>query len=217
MSSRIRTDHANKLQGLSQRAILRSRLARHLSFFAGVAGVLVFLFFLFESGFFGLFESQVQLVDQIVQPSGKLSVTGTVIRGLDRQGQAFILTAPAAQQDQNDKDVVLLSEPRGVFDRSNGQLNLSSTSATYNTKSKVLLLVGKVVFEQQGRYKALLDKAYMNVDTMDLNSLSPVHVELSTGRVDADHLEISEGGKKTLFTGHVKAILKTDIESEIVP
>jgi lipopolysaccharide export system protein LptC len=218
MSSPTDIKRAQRLQALSQNAVLRMRLARWVGPLAVLLGVLLFLFFLFQSGFFSLFQPVPMSNSAPVAVSPQMSGTNTVIHGFDKNGLGYAITSVTAVQDETNKDVAHLGSPTGVFERSTGgKLKLNSQTAIYNSKTKALNLEGQVVFEQQGRYKATMDKAALNVDTMDLSSQSPVHVELSNGSVDADHLEISENGKKTLFTGHVKANLKSDIKSEIAP
>ncbi len=210
------SSHTNPQQA-ANRAILRNRLARVVSLAALLGGLLVFLVFLYQSGFFDLFRPAQKAIENIAPTSDLISGKGMVISGFDKDGRTFTITSVTAIQDNTLKDVVHLTSAIGEFERSDGQLKLSSNSAVYNTASKILGLEGQVVFEQQGRYKARMDKATMNVDTMNLSSESAVNVVMNTGTVAADHLEISDGGKKTLFTGHVKANLQSDIKSEIVP
>jgi hypothetical protein len=215
MSSRTEDTAAFKL---SQIALRRAKAAHVIGVGALIAGLLLFLYFLYESGFFSLLIPQTQPLQKPAEVSAQVTGTEAVIHGFDKDGLAFTITSKQAKQDAAQKDMVLLTLPTGEFDRTTGnKLNLSAAVAVYNTSTKKLLLEGDVVFAQAGRYKAQMDKAQMDLNTMGLSSLSAVHVDLSTGGVDADHLEISDGGKKTLFTGHVKAKLETDIKSEIVP
>jgi lipopolysaccharide export system protein LptC len=218
MSSPTELDRAKRLQALSQNAVLRMRLAQLIGPAAVLFGLSLFLFFMFQSGFFSLFQSAPMSNSAPATVSTQMSGTNTVIHGFDNQGLGYTITSATAVQDETNKDIAHLVSPAGVFERSSGgHLKLNSQTAVYNSKTKALDLEGQVVFEQQGRYKAKMDKAAMNVDTMDLSSKSAVHVELSNGSVEADHLEISENGKKTLFTGHVKANLQSDLKSEIAP
>lgn len=207
-------DHFYKL---NQRALTRARLARLLGLVAGISGLGLIVLFLFQSGFFALFQAEVSTPLKTVPATNQMSGTGTIIRGIDQHGQTFTISSASAIQDETDKATIHLTTAKGIFERAAGLLNLSSRTATYNTNSKALQLEGQVVFEQQGRYKAQMEKALMNVDSMNLSSQSSVHVDLNNGVVDADHLEISEGGKKTLFTGHVKAILQSDVNASLQP
>ncbi len=218
MSSPIEVQRAKRLKALSQNAVGRMRLAQWVGPVAAIFSVFLLLFFLFQSGFFSLFQTAPKIKPEISPVSPQMSGTNTIIQGFDKNGLGYTITSLSAVQDKTEKDVAHLGSPAGVFQRSaGGPLKLTSQSAVYNSKTKALTLSGQVVFEQQGRYKALMEKAAMNVDTMDLSSQSSVQVELNNGSVAADHLEISDGGKKTLFTGHVKANLQTDINSEIAP
>jgi lipopolysaccharide export system protein LptC len=217
MSSHTDVEQRHRIQNVGQTALQRARWARLIGLSSIVAGAVVFIYFLLQSGFFSLFVPAVKIVTAPVDVSAQITGTEAVIRGFDKDGLPFTITSQNAKQDGVEKDVVHLVLPTGSFDRSSGsKLNLEAKTAVYNTATKALALEGDVVFEQAGRYKAHMDKASMNLDTMSLSSQSPVHVDLNTGAVDADHLEISDGGKKTIFSGHVKARLETDIKSEIV-
>ena len=217
-SERSDIERTERLRAVSQNAVLRMRLSRLIGPAAVALGTVLILFFLFQSGFFSLFQVTPQAPAVPITVAPQISGTNTVINGFDKNGLGYTITSATAVQDENEKDVAHLGSPTGIFQRSSGgPLKLRSKTAIYNSKTKALNLEGQVVFEQQGRYKALMEKAAMNVDTMDLTSQSKVHVDLNNGSVDADQLDISEGGKKTLFTGHVKANLQTDINSEIAP
>jgi hypothetical protein len=51
-----------------------------------------------------------------------------------------------------------------------------------------------------------MQKANVNLDDKSLVSDSPVHVDMATGTVEADSLEIMDNGKRSLFKGRVKAV-----------
>ncbi len=208
----------NRLQRLSKQAGQRALIARLFGPVAGLAGLGILLVYLFQSGFFSMLVP-IQHAQPYSAPATKeISGTDALINGYDKNGLPYVITANRATQDTNDTKLVHLAEPRGAFTRSSGKkIDLSGESARYNTETKLLNLEGDVVFEQLGSYKANMAKADLDLNDLSLSSKSAVHVEMDSGVVDADHLEISDNGKKTLFSGHVKANLKSDIESGIVP
>lgn len=207
-----------RLQRLSKRAGRRALLARLIGPIAGLAGIGVLLIYLVQSGFFAMFTPATVDVSAVAPTTTEISGTDALINGFDRDGLPYVITSQSARQDAENSKLVHLLNPRGTFSRSLAtKIDLSANTARYNIQTKFLNLEGDVVFEQVGSYKATMLKADLNLDDLSLSSKSPVQVEMGSGSVAADHLEISDNGKKTLFTGHVKANLKSDIESGIVP
>jgi LPS export ABC transporter protein LptC len=217
MSSPIELDHTGRLHRLSRRAVWRGQLAKWFALLALLVGLGIAALFLYQAGAFHVTSAELASVTIEKPVSQELAGTQMTFNGVDQQGFAFSISAEKATQDPTEKDVVHLTLATGAFARSAGPLHLSAQTALYNTTSKELHLSGHVVFEQQGRYKAQMERALMDVNSMNLSSQSKVHVELSNGSVDADHLDISENGKKTLFTGHVKANLQSDVKANIQP
>ena len=208
----------NRLQRMSKLARRRALLARAVGPLALLGGLGVLVVYLFQSGFFSLLTPAPKVQPDVVVPTKEISGVDAIINGFDKNGLPFLITSQVATQDVDNPRLVHLVGPRGSFTRSSGnKIDLSGKTARYNTETKQLNLEGDVVFEQVGSYKANMMAADLNLDDLSLSSKSAVHVEMGTSTVDADHLEISDNGKKTLFTGHVKANLKSDIESGIVP
>lgn len=203
---------------MSKRAGRRALLARAVGPLALLGGLGVLLIYFFQSGFFSLLLPTQKLQPDLVLPTKEITGVDALINGFDKNGLPYVIASDAAIQDADNSKLVHLVMPRGSFTRSSGKkIDLSGKTARYNTETKQLNLEGDVVFEQVGSYKANMLAADLNLDDLSLSSKSAVQVKMGSGTVDADHLEISDNGKKTLFTGHVKANLKSDIESGIVP
>ena len=218
MSFRTEASTTYRLQRLTKRAGRRVLLARFIGLIAGLGAVGIFVIYLEQSGFFAMFQPIPDLPIAGAAVSTEISGTNADINGYDQDGLPFRITSSTANQDSENSKLVHMQNPRGTFERSSGKkIDLTATAARYNTETKVLHLEGDVVFEQHGSYKAKMLKAELNLRDLSLTSKSAVRVEMGTSNVKADHLEISDNGKKTLFTGHVKANLKSDIESGIVP
>ncbi len=208
----------NRLQRLSKQAGRRALFARFVGPLAGLGGLGIFVAYLFQSGFFAMLMPVPQVETDSRPATTEISGVDALINGFDKDGLPYTITANRAVQDANNSKLVHLDGPHGVFSRGSGKtMELSAKTAVYDAETKLLNLEGDVVFAQAGSYKATMLKADLNLDDMGLSSKSAVHVEMGSGHVDADHLEINDNGKKTLFTGHVKANLKSDIESGIVP
>jgi hypothetical protein len=211
MSSRIKSGKASAAEVLTRRAAGRLRLAKVFGISAGLVGFGVFGAFLLQAGFFSNFASQPQIPTDIVAHPGVISGTESRISGVDKDNQPFEISALKGVQDKDTASLVHLDTVEGTFHRAgNKRINLASHVAAYDTKSKAMAMSGNVVFEDPGHYKAQMDKALINLENQSLVSQSPVHVDMSTGSVDADSLEIMDNGRRSLFKGHVKARFKTE-------
>ena len=203
---------------MSKRAGRRAQLARAVGPLALLGGLSILLIYMFQSGTFSLLLPAQKAQPDLDLPTKEITGVDAKINGFDKNGLPYVITSDSATQDADNSKLVHLVMPHGSFTRSSGKkIDLSGKIGSYNTETKLLNLEGEVVFEQVGSYKANMLAADLNLDDLSLSSKSAVHVKSGTGTVDADHLEISDNGKKTLFTGHVKANLKSDIESGIVP
>jgi lipopolysaccharide export system protein LptC len=206
MSSRIKPSPVSAAEILARRAAWRVRAAKSLGYGALILGAGIFGVFLYQSGFFENFTAQPEKVQEVVANPDVISGTESRISGVDKDNQKFEIAALKGVQDRDTASLVHLEGVSGVFHRlGDKRINLASDTALYDTKTKAMTMTGQVVFEDPGRYKAQMDQADINLEDKSLISKSSVHVDMETGSVDADHLEIMDNGRRSLFKGHVKA------------
>jgi lipopolysaccharide export system protein LptC len=211
MSSPIKTGTASVAEKLAKRANLRVRMSKILGIGAGVFGFCAVAAFLFQSGFFNTILPQPIVAPEILENASVISGTESKISGIDKENQPYEIAAKKGVQDKSSAHLVHLETVTGVFHRpDNKQVNLVSNTALYDAKTKGMTLIGDVVFEEPGHYKARMQKANVNLDDKSLVSDSPVHVDMATGTVEADSLEIMDNGKRSLFKGRVKAVFETN-------
>jgi lipopolysaccharide export system protein LptC len=211
MSSRIKSGSASVVEILARRAAWRVRLARFMGLAAVFLGLGIFGAFLLQSGFFSNFVPlPSQPLDVTANPD-VISASQSRISGVDKSNQPYEISAATGVQDKEISSLVHLQTVQGVFKRAGDKrIDIASDSALYDTKTKDMSMKGNVVFEDPGRYKAQMESAKINLDDKSLVSQSPVHVDMETGSVDADSLEIMDNGKRSLFKGHVKARIEGD-------
>ncbi len=186
-------------------------MSKILGLSAGIFGLVALTAFLIQSGFFNNFLPQQAVVPEVLENATVISGTESHISGIDKENQPYEIAAKKGVQDKSSAHLVHLETVTGVFHRPNNkQVNLISNTALYNAKTKGMTLVGDVVFEELGRFKARMQKANVNLDDKSLVSDSPVHVDMATGTVEADSLEIMDNGKRSLFKGRVKAVFETN-------
>jgi lipopolysaccharide export system protein LptC len=210
MSLHTNTGPVSAAERMARQAAFRVKVSKFIGMLAGLIGVLVFATFLMQSGFFTNFVTQPIVVPEKVDNPTLISGTQSNISGIDKDSQPYEIKAEKGIQDKSTGSLVHLETVTGVFHRPNNkQINLLSKTAVYDSKTKAMALDGDVVFEEPGRYTAKMQKADVNLDDKSLVSRSPVHVDMSTGTVEADSLEILDNGKRSLFKGRVKARFET--------
>jgi lipopolysaccharide export system protein LptC len=211
MSSRIKSGTLSAAETLARRAAWRVKVAKYSGFGALALAIAVFFAFLWQSGFFSNFTSQPEKAPEIVANPNVISGAQSRISGVDKDNLPFEISAAKGVQDKVSSSLVHLEGVSGVFERVGAKrINLASDAARYDTKTKSMDMQGNVVFEDPGQFKAQMDKAFINLDDKTMVSQAPVHVDMATGTVDADSLEIIDNGKRSLFKGHVKARFESD-------
>ena len=211
MSSRIKAGPASAAESLAKRANLRVKMSKILGLCAGLFALVALTAFLAQSGFFYNFLPQKAVIPEVLENATVISGRESHISGIDKENQPYEIAAKKGMQDKLSGHLVHLEAVTGVFHRpDNKQVNLVSNTALYDAKTKGMTLLGDVVFEEPGRYKARMQKASVNLDDKSLVSDSPVHVDMATGTVEADSLEIMDNGRRSLFKGRVKAVFETN-------
>jgi lipopolysaccharide export system protein LptC len=202
MSSR--TDAIQRvLRGRTARAAARSRMA---PYFSGAFALVVLLLvgvFLYQAG---SFTSKPKPAEIASLPPDQITVTDSTITGLDKQQRPYSISARTAVQDKDKPNFITLDEVQGATNRSNGEpITFQSLKGFYNSDVKTLDLHTDVVIKSEGRFTARMDKAHVIVEEKRLTSDVPVAVELTTGTINANGVEISNDGNNVLFLNGVKA------------
>jgi lipopolysaccharide export system protein LptC len=190
----------------ARRANRIANVARFLSAGALAAVALFFVLFLQQAGLFeALGPRPPSPPPELVDPE-EVRATGTKASGFDREKQPYDIAATAARQDKSNPNLVHLDAVTGRFSRRGGeQLTLSARTAIYDTKAKAIDLEGDIQLQSTGNWTASLQKARIVLEEKRLTSQSPVAVQTSNGLISAQGVEVSNDGKRVLFSGGVKA------------
>jgi lipopolysaccharide export system protein LptC len=209
MSLHTSLGHESATERHVRLASQRAKLSKLIGPIAVLAGLAVFALFLLQSGFFDFLNPMPSPNPEKLTNPTQISGTHSQITGFDKNNYPYELTAQKGLQDKDTASLVHLESVTGVFHRDAGKkIEVASDGAKYDSKTKALRLDGNVIFEEQGRYKALMSQADINVDDNSLSSQLPVHVDTSNGTVEADSMTVSDNGNRILFRGHVKANLE---------
>jgi lipopolysaccharide export system protein LptC len=214
MSSRI--DATRRVpRGRTIRAARRARVAPYVSgIFACLVAALLFIF-LYQTG---AFTPKPKAVDQTLASHDKVTVMDTTITGLDSQQKPYSISAQNAVQDKDKPNFINLDEVSGATNRKHGEaITFESRKGLYDSDVKTLDLEKDVVIKSAGRFTARMDKAHVIVGEKRLTSNVPVAVELTSGTINANGVEITNDGNNILFQNGVKAQFRDTKSGDSTP
>lgn len=190
----------------ARRAVRTATLSRLLSWLAAAIGLGFVIAFLAQAGLFrALMPQQAAPPPPAVEPD-RITAGVSTVNGIDDEKQPYQVTARRGWQDGKTPNLVHLEEPVGVFRRASGtKYTITGTTGLYDTKIKSLDLDGNVVLEQEGRFKARMDKANIAVKEKRLVADTAVSAQFGSGTVDANGMQITDDGARILFLNGVKA------------
>ena len=197
---------ADDTDRLLQAAARRARLAPAMSWIAIALGVGLIVMFLVQAGLFSILIPKPKPPPLTVEMPEQISGAFARIAGFDRENQPYEVNAKKGYQDRETAELVHMEDLTGTFRRKSGQsFLLLSNTGLYNSKAKELDMEGNVRIIEKGRFTATMAKAHVVMEKKDLVSNVPVVVEMSTGTIKANGLQISNDGNNIKFLNGVKA------------
>lgn len=143
-----------------------------------------------------------------------VGVTGTVvtmqspkISGVRQDGGAYAIAAAEGIQDINKPNIMELhglDVTMGMSD--NTTSHITADTGIYDGSEDTMNLAGHARIKNSSGYDLLMQRAVMNFKTGVLSSNERLSVLVSGGTVAADRLEITDGGHKVSFTGHIDSL-----------
>ncbi|MFD2184364.1 LPS export ABC transporter periplasmic protein LptC [Rhodoplanes azumiensis] len=208
-ASRARLLPKNDADRRFRRAARHSRMIRllRIAIPAGIVaagGVLVI----------AVFFNPLKPTETAIDP-GKLVVSGSKITmelprlaGFTADQKPYALTARAAAQDLSRPDLLELTDLRAQVDTDDqGAVTVTAVNGLYNSKQDNLKLTENIVVRTGKGFEAKLQEAVLDVKKGTIVSEAPVTVTLPNGTVDANRLDISDGGSVVRFSKGVLTVL----------
>lgn len=205
MSSRTEFQ-ADDTDRLLQAASRRARLAPILSWVATALGLGLVVIFLLQAGLLSVLLPKPKPAPPTVEMPEQIVGSFARIAGFDRENQPYEVTAKRGYQDKEKANLVHLESLVATFRRSSGQsYEVTSKTGLFDSKAKEMDLEGKVEIVEAGRFTATMEKAHIVMEKKNLVSNVPVVVEMASGTIRANGLQITNDGKNILFLNGVKA------------
>ncbi len=160
----------------------------------------------------------------LFDPFGRLGIEGMSIGGLNLSGtkitmerprltgfqkdtRPYEVTADQATQDVRKPTVVELVTMRGrlTLDERGTQARLEAVRGIFDTQKEQLELRENVVVTTDSGYRALMRQASVDFKAGTVVSREPVQIDLPGGTIQADTLQVTDGGQRIAFEGRVRS------------
>lgn len=145
---------------------------------------------------------------------GPVSLSGTKVTmeqpkltGFRKDAQPYEVTAVSAAQDVRKPTIIELKELRAKINLDkNGIARLEAANGFYDTQKEQLELQRDVRVRTDNGYDARLKSAFVDFKAGTVVSREPVQVDVNSGTVEADAMEVGDNGKHITFIGNVRTV-----------
>jgi lipopolysaccharide export system protein LptC len=147
-------------------------------------------------------------IGSVVVSGTKIMMQQPRIAGFTRDNHRYDLTAQAAGQDVTKPDLVELQGIHATMEmQDNAVFETTARDGLYNSKTELLTLSNNIVVTSTNGYEALLSEAVLDIRAGKIVSEKPVLVKTSTLNINANRLEVSDGGDLMRFERGVTVLL----------
>jgi lipopolysaccharide export system protein LptC len=133
-------------------------------------------------------------------PGTVATVVGPRFEGRDSHDKPYTLVADTARRRREAVDLVDLVNPRLEDAASTA---VQAREGVWNSKDKVLDLVGDVVMTDAAGYTFTSDRTRMYVEENRVEGKTPLNGYGPIGEVRADEYEVVDNGNRIILRGHV--------------
>ena len=199
-----------------RRARLHSLLVRHVR----LAIVVVSGLAIVSVAVIGLFDPFKRLpghisVGHVGLQGSRVTMAAPKMSGMRPGGQPFELKGVSGVQDLLKPNVVELFGVDAKIGMDDSSISkITAKTGTYNASKEMIWLDGHVRIVNDSGYDMRMPSAVVDIKSSVFLSKAPVEVVLHGGRVAADSMEISDGGHKISFEGHVRSAVDSSIDVE---
>ncbi len=149
----------------------------------------------------------------VVVSGTKIMMQQPRIAGFTRDNHRYDLTAQAAGQDLKNPDMVELQGIHATIEmQDDASVRMTAQNGIYNSKTELLTLTNNIVVTSPNGHEALLSEAVLDTRAGKITSESPVYVKTPTATINANRMEVAEGGDLMRFERGVTVTLTPDSE-----
>jgi lipopolysaccharide export system protein LptC len=145
----------------------------------------------------------------VTMSGSKVAMESPRLTGFRKDSQPYEVTATAAYQDIRKPTVIELKSMRArlAIDDAGTMARLSSAMGIFDTSKEQLELSEDIRITTDRGEEVLLKSASVDFKAGTVVSRDPVRITLSAGTVEAEGLQVTDGGRTISFTGRVRTRL----------
>jgi lipopolysaccharide export system protein LptC len=150
----------------------------------------------------------------VVVSGTKIMMQQPRISGFTRENHRYDLTAQAAGQDLKNTDLVELQGIHATMEmEGDASVQLTARNGLYNSKTELLTLTSNIVVTSTNGHEALMSEAVLDTRAGKIISENPVFVKTPTATINANRMEVAEGGDVIRFERGVTVMLLAESET----
>lgn len=137
-----------------------------------------------------------------VTPEGGMKVSGISYEGRNKSDRAFTVTALAATETPDNKDIVTLEEPQAQIELSDtAWIAVTAETGRFDRQRDWVDLTGKVTLYHDTGMVFVTDSAEIDLTNNDARSSAPVVGTDERRELTAEGFELRENGEVVVFKG----------------
>lgn len=204
-----------------QDAAARSRLVRRLRVILPTIAVILIVAFIFNTRSNTVDQAFLDDFKTITASTEELRMANPRFAGVDDDGKPFEITAVAASQDPETKEVIRLESPRAVQGGGDESSVVTAESGLYRSEENILTLNRAVTLEHQlGASTYILRSPIATVSIKDQIVTSDAGVGAEGpdgGTLQADRMSAYRGDGRVVFEGNVSMRIYPNKENNPLP
>jgi lipopolysaccharide export system protein LptC len=154
-------------------------------------------------------------ISNLVISGTRITMDAPKLGGYTRDGRPYELTATAAAQDLKKPQFIELKEIRAQVELRDGNVVIVTGDAgIYDTKGEQVSMRDNIVVATTNGMQVRLREATIDIKKGHIVSREKVEVTTSSGRIDANAMEIAEQGAVIQFGGGVRMEIRADDASQ---
>lgn len=190
-----------------EQAAARSRLVRRLRIALPILAVVLLMAFIFNTQSNSVDQAFLDDFKTIAESTDELRMANPRFAGVDEKGKPFEITAEAASQDPNAKDIIQLERPRALQGGDDEASLVTAANGVYRSDENILFLNQDVTFEHElgaATYVLKSPEATVSIKDQIVTSDAGVGAEGPDGAaLRADRMSAYRADGRVVFEGNV--------------
>jgi lipopolysaccharide export system protein LptC len=142
---------------------------------------------------------------------GRIVMQAPRLSGSAGDGRQYVVEAERALQDVTNPNSIELEKVKAAVPFGSGATaDVSAASGHFDNGTRVLSINGDLNITTTDGMNAVLKDAVFNLGTESVKTAKPVKIEMKTATINAEALEVEQGGKILRFTGGVKLVMQAN-------